>query len=790
MIDKTILHYKILKEIGHGGMGVVYKAEDTKLERIVAIKFLPRQIAVNSEERERFQIEAKAAASLNHPNIATIHAIEEVDDEIFIVMEFIEGQELQKIVGATGPVAPTDAIDYARQITAGLQAAHKKGITHRDIKSSNIMITDDDQVKIMDFGLAKVRGGVKFTKVGTTLGTAAYMSPEQARGEEADERADIWSFGVVLYEMLTGKMPFPGDYEQAVMYSIMNEDPEGVSGSRDDIPLDLENIVNRCLQKETEDLQADLQKITVGTGLKPVNAGARRTVPLQKRTFLYGGIAALILLILTGYFFLGRQSAATERVSIAVVDFVNQTNEPELDGLSGMLITALEQSRRLNVFSRARMYDEFKQMNRSDLTFFDETTGIELSKQANIRALAVATIRKFDDLYTIDFKVIEPQTGDRLFSTKVEGEGKKSIPGMLDQLSEKTRIDLKEQEGVVQLATRGIADVTTTNFQAYQHYFKGEALINEYKFGAAEEEFRKAIAIDSTFALAYYRLAYAINWFTGERAKEPLQKALSLIDRIPEKERYLVRALNAKFQEGDAASLSILKEMERIYPDDKEMLFNIADRSFHSGLKKQALEYFKKVLVMDPTSVRTLEHLAWAYQTAKNYDKMLEVAKRWVSAVGSDDSYFWLSMAHAATGRFEPGVKSLKQAIELSPDNHAITAAIARLYTYQGKYDEAEAEAMTLVAQDQPPEAKQVGYGELRIIYGYLGRYREIIEVQNKQIAASTTNAARPIATTKPAVPFFIGIVGLDRMYIPESTLKRKKQQRAKAEVSTELFSH
>ena len=268
MIDKTRLHYKILKEIGHGGMGVVYKAEDTKLERIVAIKFLPRQIAVNSEERERFQIEAKAAASLNHPNIATIHAIEEVDDEIFMVMEYIEGKELQEIVGATGPVAPTDAIDYATQITAGLQAAHKKGVTHRDIKSANIMITDEDQVKIMDFGLAKVRGGVKFTKVGTTLGTAAYMSPEQARGEEADERADIWSFGVVLYEMLTGKMPFPGDYEQAVMYSIMNEDPEGVSGSRDDIPLDLENIVNRCLQKDannryqnTEDLRVICKKL-------------------------------------------------------------------------------------------------------------------------------------------------------------------------------------------------------------------------------------------------------------------------------------------------------------------------------------------------------------------------------------------------------------------------------------------------------------------------------------------------------------------------------------------------
>ena len=218
MIGKEILHYKIIEKIGEGGMGVVYKAEDTKLERPVAIKFLPRQIAANSEERERFQIEAKAAASLNHPNIATIYAIEEVDDEIFIVMEYIKGQELQHLIKspleggtalAAGGVLPlNDVIDYATQITAGLQAAHKNGVTHRDIKSSNIMITEEDQVKIMDFGLAKVRGSVKFTKVGITLGTAAYMSPEQARGEEADEHADIWSFGVVLYEMLTGKCPF------------------------------------------------------------------------------------------------------------------------------------------------------------------------------------------------------------------------------------------------------------------------------------------------------------------------------------------------------------------------------------------------------------------------------------------------------------------------------------------------------------------------------------------------------------------------------------------------------
>ena len=201
MIGKTILHYKIIEELGRGGMGVVCKAEDIKLKRNVAIKFLPKHIAADSEERERFKIEAQAAAALNHPNIATIHAIEEFDDEMFIVMEYIDGQELKNIIKSEIP-NPKSAIDYATQIAEGLQAAHKKGIVHRDIKSSNIMITEDGKIKIMDFGLAKVRGGPQVTKVGTTVGTVAYMSPEQARGEAVDHHTDIWSFGVVLYELL------------------------------------------------------------------------------------------------------------------------------------------------------------------------------------------------------------------------------------------------------------------------------------------------------------------------------------------------------------------------------------------------------------------------------------------------------------------------------------------------------------------------------------------------------------------------------------------------------------
>jgi len=270
MIDKTILHYKIIRKLGEGGMGVVYLAEDTKLERKVAIKFLPRNISANSEDKKRFEIEAKAAAALNHPNIATIHAIEEYDDDMFIVMEYIEGKELKDIVGAYSnkPLQMNDIINYAIQIAEGLNAAHKKGIIHRDIKSSNIMITNDGKVKIMDFGLAKMNGRTKLTKIGSTVGTIAYMSPEQARGGEIDHRTDIWSFGVVIYELLTGKLPFSADYDQAIIYSILNENPVSPSGLKSEIFLALNQIIIKCLNKDKDaryqsakELYKDLRKI-------------------------------------------------------------------------------------------------------------------------------------------------------------------------------------------------------------------------------------------------------------------------------------------------------------------------------------------------------------------------------------------------------------------------------------------------------------------------------------------------------------------------------------------------
>src|SRR3989339_2105157 len=260
MIGQTISHYKILEKLGEGGMGVVYKAQDTPLDRLVALKFLPDHVAVGSAELERFVQEAKAAAGLSHPNICTIYGIEEADKKHFIVMEFVDGQTLQE---KKSSLSMKQALDIGIQIAEGLAAAHEKGIVHRDIKPENIMIRKDGRVQIMDFGLAKLRGASRLTKEGSTVGTAGYMSPEQVQGQETDHRSDIFSLGVLLYEMLTSQPPFKGMHETAIAYEIINVESPPPSSIKPEIPPDLDVIVLECLEKDPKERAQAAKQIAI-----------------------------------------------------------------------------------------------------------------------------------------------------------------------------------------------------------------------------------------------------------------------------------------------------------------------------------------------------------------------------------------------------------------------------------------------------------------------------------------------------------------------------------------------
>jgi Tol biopolymer transport system component len=319
MIGQTISHYKILEKLGEGGMGVVYKAEDTKLKRTVALKFLPPELTRDEEAKERFVHEAQAASALEHNNICNIHEIAETDDsQLFICMAYYEGETLKKRI-ETGPMMIEEALDVAIQVASGLTKAHDSGIVHRDTKPANVIITKDGVAKILDFGLAKLGGRTLLTKSGTTLGTVAYMSPEQARGEMADHRADIWSLGVVMYEMLTGQRPFRGEYEQAVIYSLLNVEPEPVTSLRTGVPLELEIVIKKCLEKDAsnryqraDEVLADLRRVKGETSkVTPSRTAAPRLArevrkKRKTRSMVYVGAAAILIVAAVALYLLLR----------------------------------------------------------------------------------------------------------------------------------------------------------------------------------------------------------------------------------------------------------------------------------------------------------------------------------------------------------------------------------------------------------------------------------------------------------------------------------------------------
>ncbi len=604
-IDKKVAHYKILQKLGEGGMGVVYKAEDTQLKRVVALKFLSKELTFRRGARKRFMNEARAASALDHPNICPLYQISETDDDrMYFVMAYCEGETVKaKILGGTMTVET--ALDYAIQIASGLAEAHKLGIVHRDIKPANCIVSAKKVARIVDFGLAKVPGADLHTKTGDSFGTTSYMSPEQVEGKVMDHRTDIWSLGVSLFEMLTGRLPFQGEHEGTIINGILNKAAPPVADESKAFPVELEEIVANAMAKRREDryqhvddMLADLRQVA-----ETSFGGRRRPEPRRfrkgaKRLFMSGMLIGLLLSL--GYWFLDH--VRRKPPPIAVADFVNETDEKELDGLSGMLITSLEQSRRLSVLTRSRMYDLYKQIASEDLDAIDEAAAREICKYANINALALASIRKFDSLYTIDFKVIDPIQDDHLFAASEKGTGRASVPAMLDRLAQKAESGLQVSDPENGRAKQSVAQITTPSLEAYQHFFDGMEFWHRMKFEEAEKELGKAIEIDSTFGLAYaLRAIIYVGTPDEELAKEPLAKAFQYIESIPARERYLVRAIDAYFREGYRAGVAVLREMEDIYPDDKNMYFALGYFYFELQRFGEAQEYFEKVLELDPS---------------------------------------------------------------------------------------------------------------------------------------------------------------------------------------------
>ncbi len=410
MIGQIISHYRIIEKLGEGGMGVVYKAQDLKLVRFVALKFLPPHLTTSEDEKQRFIHEAKAASSLDHNNICAIHEIDETkpapgepgDGQLFISMAYYEGETLHdRIVGARHavPLSVIDTIDIAIQIAQGLAKAHEKEIVHRDIKPANIMLTADGIVKILDFGLAKLSTQTKLTKESTTLGTVSYMSPEQAKGEEVDYRTDIWSLGVIIFEMLTGQLPFKGEYESAVIYSILNDTQEPITALRTGVQMELERIINKCLQKSPADryqhideLIVDLRSMKKESESIVIPIKEEKQKKRSKSVLLSIAIVSIVILIIEGYFLIpsGEKSTSGWENSIAVLPFTDLSPEKDqeyfCDGMTEQIISNLAKLPRLKVIARTSVLKYKK----------TEKTIPEIGKDLNVAHILEGSIRKSD----------------------------------------------------------------------------------------------------------------------------------------------------------------------------------------------------------------------------------------------------------------------------------------------------------------------------------------------------------------------------------------------------------
>ena len=717
MIGKTILHYKILDKLGEGGMGVVYKAEDTKLKRTVALKFLPLHTMVSEEEKARFEHEAQAAAALDHPNICTVYEINESDGQAFIAMAYVEGQSLQDIVGAslvgaqtragTRP-APTlaDILNYAIQIAEGLQAAHEKDIVHRDIKPANILITEKGQVRITDFGLAKLAGRTQLTKEGTSMGTVAYMSPEQTQGIEVDHRTDIWAFGAVIYEMITGKQPFAGDYEQAVMYSIMNEDPEPPTAFRTGVPMELERIVLKALAKDPgeryqriDEMLVDLNGVQVSgrTHPDPPQKYAKQTA--FRKTHRYLGLAILLILSLSVFTYFMNRGQSID--SIAVLPFVNSYNDPDIeylsDGITETLITKLSQLPQLRVMARSTVF-RFKGK---------DVTARQVGDQLNVRAVVTGEIVQRGDALRINAELVDVSDGAQIWGNQYD----RTIDDIFaienaisEQISTSLRLQLTSEE-------KGkLVKQHTEDTAAYQLYLKGRFYLSKRTGEAIERAlgyFEEAVARDPNYALAFagmadcYVLLPVHQVLTAEEAfiklKAAAFQALQIDEQLAEAHTALATGYSIFGWDWRAAEKSFIRAIE-INPNYATAHHWYGDIYLRMHARfDEAIAEMKRALELDPLSLIINADLGQSYTYARSYDLAAEQLRKTIEM----DQNFWLApyclgLAFVFKDDVNKGIEQFQRAWLLN-QHPTIIGAMGYAFGIAGNAEEANKMLVQLV---------------------------------------------------------------------------------------------
>ncbi|HVP57038.1 MAG TPA: FlgO family outer membrane protein [bacterium] len=792
MIGKTISHYKILEKLGEGGMGVVYKAEDIHLERLAALKFLPPHVSEDSEEKARFIHEAKSASALNHPNVTTIYGIEDSPEGLFIAMEYVDGKTLRQVI-KDGPLPLKKVLDIATQICEGMAAAHEKGVVHRDIKSENIMVTARGQVKIMDFGLAKLKGASRLTQTGTTLGTIGYMSPEQASGEDVDQRSDIFSFGVVLYELLTGRQPFQGENQAAIINAIINEEPQPVARFNSQASAKLEDMVAKALAKDRDeryqhidDLLADLRRERksleyartakyaeaaraaegakaasgVGAGTSPPSGyesavGARRglaaRLPLKKLLGIGVPVAVALAVVLILFVLepfrveMGPKKEAVAREnSIAIMYFDNLTDRADTERLgeivTNLLITSLSESKYINVVSSQRLYDILKLLGKEGAKSIDRDVATQVATRAGARWMLLGSIIQIEPQAILTSQLVDVESGQVTASQQITGEPGEKIFPIIDRLAAGLKRDLSLPAEAQKEPEPKVADLTTSSQEAYRYYLEGRDLAYKYYNTEAKASLRKAFELDSTFAMAYLGLALVES---GQERRNLAAKALKYSDRATEAERLYIKAMGAYISGDYPEAVKGLERVVAVEPDNKYAFFWLGMILFDNLQRpEEGIRNLTRAIEIDPLFKPAYNALAYNYDGIGDFEKSIWAIDKYISLAPEEaNPYDSRGDLYAWNGKLDQALESYRKAIEIKPDFYMSLFKLGDMYLFKREY--ARAESCYKELSSCPDKSTRSGGREcLGIIPAYQGKFDEAFRVLDDGLAADRMEGA------------------------------------------------